>query len=117
MGFASLNPSYTDAPRCVGWVERSETITPRRYTWRLDSVGTDGGKWRATEAGELSQGGPRGTNGAMPLRGAQGDRLRRAGAGLSLPLQGVPAPHRHRLPLRHGLAKASGADRGRTQDL
>ena len=36
----------------------------------------------------------------MPLRAAQGDRLGRAGTGLCVPLQGLPAAHRHRLPSR-----------------
>src|SRR6516225_6108415 len=53
----------------------------------------------------------------MPLRRAEGHRRGRTGAGLSVPLQGMPAPHRHCLSFRRHVPTLAGAARGPIQDL
>ena len=53
----------------------------------------------------------------LPLRPAQGDRYRRTGAGVGLPLPRLPEADRQRLRRPGALAGGSGHDRGHIEDL
>jgi hypothetical protein len=83
-----------------------------RWSKRLDGSPQDRSKCGPTKLGGVG-----GTDRAMPLRLASSNCHGGTRSGVSVPLQGVPAPHRYRFPFRRKFSERAGAARWGAEGL